>query len=557
MVFRVVIAASFLLESGYYSSLVETSRGGLATKAPVYRNIDKARNRTRGRRQKRGETVKYLIGRSEKSINTYSDYTEQMIEGGIFTDSTTGTRTGITDETIEAWFSAPEENYQNLINYMMYMYISDGFVHQLYTLFKSLPKLNYRIRTLEEKGQGNKEKLMLCDRALHNVRYKVLARDIIGQLCATGTLICIWLGNKKSPYLYIFDNNDYVFTPFRRNGEWQAVIDLSWLESMQDAERERMYETFKEIKLKAAYEKYSSDGNEESRYLELPQEKTSVLKFDTVLRNQRVGFPLGIQSLFDINHKKELRRLETNIINKIIKSIAVLTIGDKDHDYTLIGENMKRKIISSVKSAIANAENTKKVPTTILPNYASLQFPSPNGTDVFKDGADKFAEVNNSIRFALGLAEEGSNYQSSKLKLELLYNRIDVILEDMQQVFQKLFHIILSKKDAENYIFEFVTGVPLATKDELDTYIKLHAEGMSYKSIIDMLPSLNYMEAINDTVRENNDLDFRETLVPPKTSSTLSKEDSEKGRPTEENPLNEETIKSQESGGNLIDGGAK
>lgn len=501
--------------------------------------------------------MKYLIGKADKEMNAYSDYTEQLIEGGIFTDSTTGTRTGVTDETIEKWFSSPEENYQNIINYMMYMYISDGFVHQLYALFKSLPKLNYRIRILGEKKQGDKENLMLCDRILHNVRYKVLARDMIGQLCATGTLVCVWLGNKKSPYLYVFDNNDYVFTPFRRNGEWQAVIDLNWLESMQDTEKERMYETFKEIKLKAAYEKYSTDGSEESRYLELPQEKTSVLKLDTILRNQRVGFPLGIQSLLDINHKKELRGLETNIINKIIKSIAVLTIGDKEHDYAMIGESMKRKIISSVKTAISNAGNTKKVPTTILPSYASLQFPSPNGTDVFKDGADKFSEVNNSVRFALGLAEEGSNYQSSKLKLELLYNRIDVILEDMQQVFQKLFRIVLSKKDAENYVFEFVTGAPLTTKDELDTYIKLHAEGMSYKSIIDMLPSLNYLEAINDTMRENDDLSFKEILTPPKTSSTLSKEDGEGGRPIEETPLNEGTIKSQESGGNLIDGGTE
>ncbi len=466
---------------------------------------------------------------------------------------------GIDEDKIVEWFTEPEDNYDDIIQYMTYMYISDGTIYQLYTLFQSLPKLNYKIKVFDRKAKNVEDNLILYDKTLYSVGYKKLTRDIIGQLCLTGTLICTWLGNKKNPYLYIFENNQYIFSSSRRNGKWVAMMDMAWIDNMTDIEKEQMYETLKDIGLKSNYDKYQKDSTT-YKYLELPIDRTTVIKNNTILRNQRIGLPLGMQSLLDIQHKKTLRQLEENIVEKIIKSIAVLTIGDKEHDYKDIGSPMRKKIISSVQTAIKKSVSASGVPVSVLPQYASLMFPDVKGLEVFNDGADKFEEVNNAIQAGIGVngtltgSNNGSNYQSAKLSMDVLYSRIGMMLESIQEIFQQLFSIVLSKKISENYAFEFITGTPLSTKDEVDILQKLHAEGTSYKSIVDMLNSVSYMELLDDSKREIDDMGIREIITPPKTSSTLSAEDSETGRKAEENPDNENTIKSQETGGNLIDG---
>ena len=99
-------------------------------------------------------------------------------------------------------------------------------------------------------------------------------------------------------------------------------------------------------------------------------------------------------------------------------------------------------------------------------------------------------------------------------------------------------------------------GEPLSNKETLDAITKLGAMGYSMKAIADMIPNTSYTELITDSLYEIETLKLREKIVPPQTSSTLSKEDSSKGgHPVNENPDNPNTIASQASGGNLVDGG--
>jgi len=503
--------------------------------------------------------AKYSIANRElkKMSNTYDEYVEPLIEG-IFVNSDSNNINDTTPDDIQEWLIDPEKYYKEMIEYMKYMYISDGSIYQMNTLFEVLPKLNYKIKTFDASNDNFKNKIISCEKLLHQVKYKTLTRDIINQLCLTGTVICIWLGSKKTPYLYVFDNNQYIFSPYRVNGEWVVRIDLAWLEQMKDEERERMYETFKDIKLEAEYKKFQTDS-EGNRYLTLPTEKTCVLKINTILRNQRIGLPMGIQSLFDSKHKERIRELEKNIIDKIVKSIAVLTIGDDKHEYHTIGKKMKEQIIANVVNSIKRAQTSSGLPTTVLPPYAKLTFPDIKGLDIFKEGAHKYDEIDNAIQSDLGINKtlvggNGSNYQSAKLSLDILHSRIGVVLEEIQQVFQKLFLFSLGKKVSEDYIFEFVTGTPLTNKEELEILSKLHTEGTSYKNIIDMLSTVTYTELLDDSIREIDNMGLRDTLIPPKSSYTMSSSDNESGRESIDEPENEETIRSQETGGNLIDG---
>ena len=503
--------------------------------------------------------AKYKIGKEQKSLNTFEEYISEFETGGIIPDDSTD-YSDIDDSTIAEWFSNPDDNYKEIINYMVYMYISNGNVYTLYNLFKSLSKLNYRIKSFDEANPDFRKNIVNCEKLLSQVRYKTLVRDLISQLCATGTVITSWLGNKKNPYCYVFENNEYVFAPYRLNGEWVVKIDLSWFSDMQDTERERFFETFKDLKVKAAYDKYQSGSDTTLQYFELPQERTHVLKLNTIFRNQNIGLPLALQALPSISHRNSIKKLEEDVINKIIKNIGVLTIGNKEQPYEKLNPAMRKKIIGGVKRAVKDSVSSNGVPIAVLPNYSELKFPEIKGLDLFTDGGNKYNEIEERINADIGVnatlaGGNGSNYQSAKLNLDIIHSRISVILEEIQPIFQKLFNIVLGKKIAENYYFEFITGTPLSIKEEVDILLKLHAEGMSYKAIVDLLPLTSYSELVGDTIKESKDKTFKDSLTPPKTSSTLSADDN--GTKTIEDPTNEETIKSQESGGNKIDGGTK
>lgn len=492
-----------------------------------------------------------------KSLNTYEEFTQDFIDGGVNPNSDK-VPDSITDSVIQEWLSNPDENIEEIMSYMTYLYCADGNIYQLYTLMSSLPKLNYKIRAFDKKIQGYEETLVKCDKILYQVNYKKLTRDIISQLCATGNVVCAWLGNKASPYLYIFPSDEYIFAGYRVNGEWVVQMDMARFEEMQEFERNIQLETFKPLGVDKQYKKYLRD-REKYKYMILPQDKVTVLRSNTLYSNQRMGLPMGIQSLFDISHKNALRLLDKSIVEKAVKGISVLKIGDDVNSFDSINKALKQKIIKSVQSAISNAKKSKGIGgLAILPNFADLEFSEMNGLDALSD--KKFDTINNDINSSIGMSASitggsGSNFQTSKINLGMIYSRIDAMLETIEPIFRKLFTITLTKQLSNNIMFEFVKGEPLSNSESLDAISKLGAMGYSVKAIVDMLPTTSYTELLTDSLYEIETLKLREKIIPPQTSFTLSSDGGDVGAPVNENPDNPNTIASQQSGGNLVDGG--
>lgn len=492
-----------------------------------------------------------------KSLNTYEEFTQDFIEGSVNPNSDKVPET-ITDTVIQEWLSNPDDNIEEIMSYMTYLYFADGNIYQLYTLMASLPKLNYKIRAFDKKIQGYDETLIKCDKILYQVNYKKLTRDIISQLCATGNVVCAWLGNKSNPYLYIFPTDIYIFAGYRVDGELVVQMDMARFENMQEFERNIQLETFKPLGVDKQYKKYLRD-REKYKYLILPQDKVTVLRVNTLYSNQLMGLPMGIQSLFDISHKNALRLLDKSIVEKAVKGISVLKIGNDTHEFDGINKALKHKIIKSVQSAIANANKSKGIGgLAILPDFAELEFSEMNGLDALSD--KKFDTINNDINSSIGMSASitggsGSNFQTSKINLGMIYSRIDSILESIEPVFRKLFAMTLTKQLSNNIMFEFIKGEPLSNSESLDAISKLGAMGYSMKAIADMLPTTSYTELLTDSLYEIETLKLREKIVPPRTSSTLSADDGDVGAPVKEDSDNPNTIASQQSGGNLVDGG--
>lgn len=493
-----------------------------------------------------------------KSMNTYEDFSGDLVEGGVtnlFNNTITET---LTTEELYEWLSNPDKYWNNIQSYMAYLYYANGNVYQLYTIIKTLFDLKYTIESFEKSESSNEKNTQTLHKTLRKVKHKELTRDLLVQSCVNGTVVCTWLGDKKNPYLHIFDKTNYVFPKYRRNGEWVAVIDLAMFDDMdEEAERPIWFETLKGIVTESDYEKYQSNNSDDTlRYIELPQETTKVIRINTLFRNQRIGLPMGTQYLEDLIHKKSFRELETAIVKKAVRSIATLTIGTKETPYLNINKKVRTNVANGAYNSLQQSVTSNGTPLVVLPEWAKLELATLDGFAGL--GKDKYEAIDNDTSIDSGLptpmftGKDGSS-ASMKYAYNFLYRRIAEILEQVEDVYNKLFFFVLGKK-SDNYWMEYNKEIPLDAKEILATLKGLHAEGFAVKPIVDMLPNINYEDYISQTLFEQETLDLYSKIKPPSTSYTQtggSDDDSKAGaKPKDETELSDEGIKTRDGGKN-------
>ena len=464
-----------------------------------------------------------------KAFSTYGEITGDFAEGSI---SKAGDfTTTYTDKEIQDMLANPEDNIQEISDLLYYNYISNGAIYQLYTIYKSLPTLNYKIGAFDNSTKKYEESISMVNRMLHKVRYKEVTRDIIGQSALDGGVVTMWCGAKSNLFLYVFDNLEYVFPKYRLNGDWVCVIDLAMLQEMEEEERLNLFENLSPYVTEAMYKKFEGDSsNNETRYIPLPQERTTYIRSgDYLRRNQRVGIPLGTQALLDLNHKQQLKNMEKSVANKAIKNIAVLQIGsDKEgKSYVDIGATARRQIVTGVGKALKQNANTteNQVPVATIPEFCKLEFNKTDGLEAL--GNDKFKTIDQDLSADTGISDgisrgAGSNNAGTLVNLEFLYKRVGSVLEQVDLVFEKMIKLTLGKKEAENLFFEFDKVQPLSKETEIEMLYKLEAQGYSIKPIVDRISGINFDDFIEMSRYEIEELKLRDWILPPMSSYTMS-----------------------------------
>ena len=485
----------------------------------------------------------------EKFAQTFADsFVSKIFNDGIIKD--------VTMDQLSKYLSDPDNYIRELENIANYYYITSGEVFQLFDLARILPTLNYKIIVLD-KSKNYEKNLILCNKILNKVKHKQLTRDIISQCISSGTLTGIWLGDKKNPYLLIFDRPDKVFPAYRRNGDWVLNFDLSWLEEMNDNERKSMLENMNPYITQSTFEKYQKNRTEENRYIELPQNRTVCIRTHTLKRNQAFGLNWALTGLYDLQHKKKLKDLEKAIANKIISAVAILTIGsDKFPEYAnlKLNKELKKKIHNGVKAALEKSQS-QGITVVSIPEFSKLEFP-----EIKSEALDpkKFESINRDVTAAYGYSNgivngDGGNYSSIKANLEVFYRRIGVLLEDIEtEVYGKLFKIVLPQSVADDFYMEYDKEPPLSIKEKLDVLMKLHAqEGFSLKAVIDLLSGIDFVEYYNQSIYEQEVLRLQEKIK-PYSNAYIGVQENKSGRPSNDDPENDNTIRSKTTDGNNV-----
>ncbi|MEH7116027.1 hypothetical protein V7128_01210 [Neobacillus vireti] len=490
----------------------------------------------------------------KRMVNDYSDYMSTFVSGFVTNLFSQGIISEVDAEKLKTYFASPDHYQKEIEDLAQYYYISSAEIHQLFELIEALPTLNYKI-DFYDKSKTHDKNISLINKALHKVKHKRLTRDTLKQTAASGTLVGIWLGDKTSPYPYIFDDMKMVFPAYRKNGDWQCVIDMEYFSTLKDDFREIQFSNLSPFVTKTDYAKFEKDRNE-YKYKELPQDRTFVIRTGTLKRNQGLGTSWVTAGLYDVQHKKTLKDVERSIANKIINAVAVLTVGVNGNEkYDNISnlklpKAVKQKIHSGVKTALQK-NNKDGVTVVTIPDFAKLEFP-----DIKTDGlGNKFDSINADIQSAYGLSASilngsGGNFATTKINLDTLYKRISVILEDVEQeIYQKLINIILPSNQKDNYYLTYDKETPLSLKEKIDILSKMNDKGWSTKAVIDNLSGVSWESYLEQTLYETDELKLQDKIRPYQSSYTLN--GNETGRPTEQNPT-DNTLKSKTQDGNNL-----
>jgi hypothetical protein len=230
---------------------------------------------------------------------------------------------------------------------------------------------------------------------------------------------------------------------------------------------------------------------------------------------------MGTQALFDVLHKETLKNLEKTIADNIINNIAVLTIGNKENPNVGISKDIKKKVVAGVKKVLS-AKASDVISCAVLPEFCTLTWSEPKGLEGLDK--EKFESINTDIATDIGISPAltsgiGGNSATAKFNLDMIYKRIAMILEDIDEIFNQLLTIVLGKQ-ADNIYFEFEKSKPIDADKVLETLLKLHSEGFSLKAIIDMLPNIQFENYIESSLYEQLKLKLYEQIKPPSTSYT-------------------------------------
>lgn len=490
----------------------------------------------------------------QRMLNDYQDYISTFASGFVSNLFSQGIINEVTSEKLKEYFANPDEHQKEIEDLAQYYYISSAEIHQLYDLIEALPTLNYKLDS-HDKSKSNNKHISLINRALHKIKHKRLTRDLLKQTATSGTVVGIWLGSKTKPYPYIFDDIKHVFPATRKHGDWLCVVDMYHFRNMKEDYRKQQIENLSPFITMSDYQKFESDSSK-YQYVELPQDRTFVLRTGTLKRNQGLGTSWVTPGLYDVLHKKKLKDVERSIANKIINAVAVLTIGhmgsDKNNDYTnlKLPKPVKQKVHTGVKTALEK-NNQNGVTVVSIPDFAKLEFP-----DVKTDGLDgkKFEHINEDIQSAYGISGSilngnGGNFATAKLNLDTVYKRIGVMLEDIEQeVYQKLINLILPANQEDNYYMIYDKENPLTLKEKIDILSKLNDKGWSVKHLIDNIAGVSWEAYLEQTLYETEELKLQDKIIPYKSTHTTSSEDV--GRTSVDNPDNENTVKSKTTDGN-------
>lgn len=448
----------------------------------------------------------------------------------------------------------PYANIDKIQKASKYLTNKNGIIKEVLRSFKSLPTLDYVVSWSEV---DDEKKIKKYERKvndfLRQIDVKNLIRDGLFEVGEMGTIVTC-LRNKK--YVQFLELDDLRINK-QRNGRWIVEYDLKSISNHKTVnDKVAVIESLPEEITLAKYNLYRNKG-EEFRFVEL--KNTDVINIDAN-RNMPFGLPLTLGAWSSLLQKEIIDRVERSVADRLLKTIVILSAGHLDKDGT---KPVPKEVISSYfkevsklfqkknGGSLSNQDDTSGTGTIALPHFLKLDTLEVN-TELFKK--ELYEKIENDIYANLGLSPaviwgggSSGSFSAATLNGQKFYQYIFTVLEKFEVIINQYIKQILPSNVSCKFIFSRTT---IFDKDkQIDKYKDLYMQTGIAKFWIESLTGLPYEDIIAQAQYERKVIKTEDILYPPSNAYTQSS-NSGNGRPSEDNPTNENTIKSKSSNGN-------
>ena len=512
--------------------------------------------------------------------NSYHFYRDVTLRKNLYT--ILGNYTDNPEELLQI-IQNPMEFNKQVRDISNCLYSSNGNLRNTIDYMKALPTLDCVVTNyLRDNGAKARKEMALY--ALKKIKHKEIVRDAIHKGCTDGIAFYYFvvgerkLSKKKSMPLWDVENIteintlaeknalksklakmnlaminlpvDYCKIIGFKNNSYVAAFDLSYFDEGTETNESKLRKYPKEFK--QAYDKYHKGTGQ--REMVLDNTKTAIFKISSK-RDEPWGRPLVLAAILDILYADYFTNTKRNTLDEVNNKLVYQTFPEgKTTGTSALTEPQQRTQHEAVKGAITNKNNYGGTSFVSVAAGTKINVIDTK-TDIFDDKYESKLDekIGTDLGFAAALlnASGSSSFSSQQTNLELVTAQIFKWIEEISAELNKVINYNVLKL---NYVDVSVNYLPIThlNKKQMVGYVKdLYLQGKGsltlWASAVGISPEVFY--AMLD---EELEADVENKYPVHKTSYTQSSKDTDgqAGRPTNDNPTNENTIQSKSNNSN-------
>lgn len=489
--------------------------------------------------------------------------------------------TEFTPEEIRAIVKDPIANHSLTRKLAMFVYNSEGVVTNTIDYMVALPCLDrvvYGKKRKFSKTKLNKNKDLMLS-TLEAIQDKQFIRDALFTDMNEGNCFYYFETTKKvndtTKALSDYDveniielcdlgiNASLIPLPYeyskivgRKNNRNVIAFNLRYFleQCVTKAERDRKLKKYPS-EIRKAYSNWEKGRYSSNNWIVLDNKHTIAHKIKCKT-SEPWGRPLAIAAISDILYQNEFVDTKRNVLRELNNRIVVQTLPEgKDKGSCALTKSQQQDQHDKVKQAVMTKNNRGGTSFFTVSAGTKIEALDVGTADIFDqknegDLTDKIAMDLGMAAQLLGASSTGT-FANGQSNLEMINAQLYMWIQELQN---ELNYVINENiiKDKRNRVEVYYLPTSLVNRQQFFEMMKsLYLQASGSMTMLVSSTGIN-PDVYFNILDEEYDNKIFDKYIPHLTSNNISKDDNVGGRPSVDNPTNENTIQSQSNGGNNL-----
>ena len=489
--------------------------------------------------------------------------------------------TEFTPEEIRAIVKDPIANHSLTRKLAMFVYNSEGVVTNTIDYMVALPCLDRVVNAKKRKfgkTKINKNKDLMLS-TLESIKDKQFIRDALFTDMNEGNCFYYFETTKRvndaTKALSDYDvenivelcdlgmNASLIPLPYeyskivgRKNNRNVMAFNLRYFQEQcvtQD-ERNRKLKKYP-AEIRNAYYAWEKGNFSSNNWVVLDNKHTIAHKIKCKI-SEPWGRPLAIAAISDILYQNEFIDTKRNVLRELNNRIVVQTLPEgKDKGSCSLTKTQQQDRHDKVKQAVMTKNNRGGTSFFTVSAGTKIEALDVGTADIFDqknegDLTDKIAMDLGMAAQLLGASSTGT-FANGQSNLEMINAQLYTWIQELQN---ELNYVINENiiKDKRNRVEVYYLPTSLVNRQQFFEMMKsLYLQASGSMTMLVSSTGIN-PDVYFNILDEEYDNKIFDKYIPHLTSNNISKDDNVGGRPSVDNPTNENTIQSQSNGGNNL-----